>query len=277
MDLTSFAISIVSMGGMGALFSLGLAIAHSQLHVETDPRIEMVYGSLPGANCGGCGYPGCSAFAEAIVTGKSVITGCPVNTQEGIDEISSAMGLQTERKEKEFARVLCRGGFAETYPKAIYRGIHTCLAAHLTFGGDKLCRYGCLGYGDCVRSCPFDAIVIDANGLPQVNEEQCTGCGNCAAACPRNIIEIHPESHNLFVFCRSEDEAKYTRLTCLRACTGCKSCQKKAGAEHIEIINNLARINYQTYGTVDEVPTDKCRNNAIGLLYPNRLKKGSNA
>ncbi len=266
MDLTSLVVSMASMGGLGALFAIGLAIAHVKLHVEVDPRIDMVMGELPGANCGGCGLPGCSAFAEAIVAGNAAITGCPVNTQDGVDEIAGIMGVQAEVKEKELARVLCNGGNAETAPKAIYKGIKTCLAAHLTFGGDKLCKYGCLGYGDCVVSCPFDAIYIGDNGLPLVDEEKCTACGNCVTACPRNIIEVHPVSHNLFVFCKSEDEAKYTKLTCTRACNGCKACQKGAGVEKIEMVNNLPRINYEVYGVVDEVPTTKCRNNAIGLI-----------
>ncbi len=266
MNLTALIVSMICMGGLGAVFSLGLALAYTKLQVYVDPRLEMVAGELPGANCGGCGYPGCTAFADAIVSGKAEITACPVNTQDGLIEISEIMGVQAVEKEKEYARILCRGGNNETVPKAIYHGIKTCIAAHLTLGGDKLCRYGCLGYGDCVFSCPFDAIVIDDNGLPEVDEDKCTGCGNCEEACPRDIIEIHPASHNLFVFCKSQDEAKYTRLVCTRACNGCKSCQKKAGEDNISVLNNLAIINYDRYGVVDEIPTTKCKNRAIDLI-----------
>lgn len=264
--MTSLIVSMICLGGLGALFSLGLALAHAKLQVYVDPRLENVVEELPGVNCGGCGYPGCSAFANAIISGMAEITACPVNTQDGITGISDIMGVQAEVKVKEYARVLCRGGNNETIPKADYRGIKTCIAAHLTFGGDKLCRYGCLGYGDCVSSCPFDAIQIDDNGLPRVNEDKCTGCGNCEEICPRSIIEIHPANHNLFIFCKSQDEAKYTRLVCTRACNGCKSCQKKAGEDKISVINNLARINYDIYGVVDEVPTTQCKNHAIDLL-----------
>jgi Na+-translocating ferredoxin:NAD+ oxidoreductase RNF subunit RnfB len=254
------------MGGLGAFFSIGLALAYFGLYVEVDPRLEMVNGVLSGANCGGCGYPGCTAFADALIHGKAAITACPVNTQDGMDELSSILGIQKQIKKNVYARVLCRGGNNETYPKGRYRGIQTCLAAHLTFGGDKLCRYGCLSFGDCVASCPFDAIYIDKNGLPDVSDLKCTGCGNCVTVCPRNIIELHPVDHNLFIFCKSEDEAKYTKLTCTKACNACKSCQKKAGENNISVVNNLARINYDNYGTVNTLPTDKCRNNAIEII-----------
>ncbi len=266
MDIIPFVVSMSSMGGLGALFAIGLAIADKKLHVDVDSRIELIAEELPGANCGGCGSPGCNAFAEAIVIGKTRITGCPVMTEEGVDEISRIMGVQVEAREKEIARVLCKGGNNETAKKGEYLGIKSCIGAHLTFGGEKLCSYGCLGFGDCVISCPFDAIVMTDNGLPEINEETCTGCGNCEVACPRKIIEIHPQSRNLFVFCKSEDEAKYTKTVCIKACNGCKSCSKKVEEGQIEIKNNLAVINYDMYGTVSEVPTTKCQNKAIALL-----------
>ncbi len=269
MDVTSLVISMSSMGGLGALFALGLIVAHLKLHVEVDPRIEMVLEELPGVNCGGCGYPGCSAFAEHVVNGDAKISGCPVNTEDGVEEISNIMGVKTEEREKQIARVLCKGGINETAVKGNYLGIKTCLAAHLAFGGGKLCRYGCLGFGDCVKSCPFDAIVMNENGLPDIIEEKCTGCGNCETACPRSIIEVHPISRNLFVFCKSHDEAKYTRKVCIKACNGCKSCQKGAGEENIKMVDHLATINYDLFGIVDKLPTTKCRNNAIVMLENN--------
>ncbi|MBU3916834.1 RnfABCDGE type electron transport complex subunit B [bacterium] len=271
MDITSFVVSMSSMGGLGALFAIGLAIADKKLHVEVDSRIEPIIEELPGANCGGCGYPGCSAFAESIVAGKANITACPVNTQDGVDEISIIMGVKAESMEREIARILCKGGNNETAKKGVYLGLKNCIGAHLAFGGEKLCSYGCLGFADCVKSCPFDAIMMNDNGLPEVNEETCTGCGNCEIACPRNIIEIHPQSRNLFIFCRNQDEAKYTRSVCIKACNACKACVKKVEEGQIEIKNNLAVINYDIYGTVSEVPTDKCVNNSIGLLEISQL------
>lgn len=254
---------MASMGGMGAIFAIGLAIANFKLYVEEDPRIQRVNEELPGANCGGCGYPGCSALAEKIVEGTAPISLCPVITEDAVEEIAGIMGITAEAGEKKVARVLCLGGYNETARKGEYLGIKTCLAAHLTFGGDKLCQYGCIGYGDCVTSCPFDAIEINENGLPEVDDFKCTGCGNCVDACPRNIVEIHPISHNLFVFCKSHDEAKYTRQVCIKACNACKACIKGAGEGNIELSHNLAVINYDQYGIVSELPTDKCPNNCI--------------
>ncbi len=266
MDVNALLISMGSMGGLGALFALGLIIADLKLHVDEDPRIALVLEELPGANCGGCGYPGCSAFAERIVDGLASITACPVNTDEGVAEIAGIMGVDAEAGEKTYARVLCRGGNYETAKKGTYLGIETCMAAHLTCGADKLCQYGCLGFGDCVRSCPFDAIVMDANGLPVVDEEKCTGCGNCETACPRSIIEIHPASHTLFIFCKNLDEAKYARSVCTRACNACRACVKAVEEGQIVMDRNLAVIDYDAYGTVSELPTDKCPTGAIELI-----------
>jgi Na+-translocating ferredoxin:NAD+ oxidoreductase subunit B len=266
MNTTALLVSMASMGGLGAIFSLGLIIASIKLHVEEDPRIKLVIDELPGANCGGCGYPGCNAFAEKIVLGTADLSACPVNTAEAVQEIAKVMGITVEVGEKKVARVLCRGGEYETAKKGSYLGIKTCLAAHLTFGGEKLCQYGCLGFGDCILSCPFDAIVVNENGLPVIDEVKCTGCGNCRTACPRDLIEIHPISHNLFVFCKSRDEAKFARQVCLKACTGCKACAKGAGEGCIEIRNNLAVINYELYGTVTQLPTEKCPNSCITMV-----------
>jgi electron transport complex protein RnfB len=266
MDVNALLISMGSMGGLGAFFALGLIIANIKLHVDEDPRNIMVLEELPGANCGGCGYPGCGAFAERIVDGSASITACPVNTADGVAEIARIMGVEAEVGEKMFARVLCLGGNDETAKKGEYLGIRTCMGAHLTFGAEKLCQYGCLGFSDCVRSCPFDAIKMNDNGLPVVDEEKCTGCGNCEIACPRDIIEIHPSSRNLFVFCRNKDEAKYSRTVCIKACTACKACVKAVDEGQIVMANNLAVIDYETYGTVPEIPTQKCPNGVIDLI-----------
>ena len=266
MDLGSLVISMASMGGLGALFSVGLAIASKKLHVEEDPRISLLLEALPGANCGGCGYPGCANFAENVANQIAPITGCPVNTQDAVEELAEIMGVIAEAAEKKVARVLCLGGHYEAAKKGDYLGIQTCVAAHITRGGEKLCSHGCLGLADCVRPCPFDAIHMNENGLPVVIDEKCTGCGNCAIACPRDVIEIHPESRNLFIFCKSTDETKFAKTTCIRACLGCKACAKGAGEGNIIMENNLAKVNYENYGCVDQLPTDKCPNGAILVI-----------
>ncbi|MCP4751342.1 MAG: RnfABCDGE type electron transport complex subunit B [Proteobacteria bacterium] len=266
MDVTALVVSMSSMGGLGALFAIGLILANWKLHVDEDPRVYFIIEELPGANCGGCGYPGCNAFAERILDSGAPITACPVMTAEGVEEIAKIMGVEAEVEEDKLARILCKGGNYETAVKGEYLGIKTCLAGHLTFGADKLCQYGCLGFGDCVSSCPFGSIEINANGLPEVNEETCTGCGNCEGACPRNIIEVHPKSRNIFVFCKSQDEAKFARTACIKACIACKSCVKGVEEGQIVMKNNLAVIDYDLYGVVNELPTKKCANESIALL-----------
>lgn len=266
MELNSLIISIASMGGLGFLFAAGLSLAHKKLYVEEDPRISLVLDELPGANCGGCGYPGCASFAENLVSGDVNIGGCPVSGDEAIEEVGNILGIKVEKRERKIARILCQGGIYETARKATYDGIKTCIAATLVNGGDKLCRYGCIGFGDCVQVCPFGAIKMDENGLPVVDSEKCTGDGNCVDACPRGIIELHPESHQLFVLCKNEDAPKEARKACLTACIGCGICVRAVEEEQIVMENNLAIINYDLYSKEPVLPTEKCPTNCLVVI-----------
>ncbi len=258
MDLNAVIISMASMGGLGLLFSAGLAIANKKLYVEEDPRITQVLEELPGANCGGCGYPGCANFAENLVNGSAAVNGCPVNTADGTETIARIMGVDAESGEKLIARVICLGGDYETAKMGTYNGIQSCTAAHLMGGGDRLCDYGCIGFGECVEVCPFDAMYMNENNLPVIIEDKCTGCGNCAEICPRDVIEMHPESHKLFIMCNNTDAPKEARQTCIKACIGCGICIRAVEEDEIILENNLARINYDKYGQVPVVPTEKC-------------------
>ena len=266
MDLASVTVSMLSMGGMGALFAAGLAIANKKLHVEEDPRIALVMDNLPGANCGGCGLPGCGSFAENIVHGEIDINGCPVCNDDAREGIAGILGLEAGKGEKIIARVMCQGGNYESARKGEYLGIENCTAANISGGGDKLCLHGCLGYGECVDSCPFDAMEMSENGLPIISEGKCTGCGNCVDACPRNIIELHPETDTVFVACRNEDSPKDSRKVCIKACVGCGLCARGVDEGLMTMENNLARIDYHLYGQGTELPTTKCSTNALILL-----------
>lgn len=266
MDIAAISISMISMGGMGALFAAGLAIANKKLHVDEDPRIARILDNLPGANCGGCGLPGCGNYAESLVKGRIELNGCPVCNDDVRETIGGIMGLEITRNEPIVARVLCQGGNYESASKGEYLGIEKCTAADITGGGDKLCLYGCLGYGECVDSCPFDAMHMSANGLPVINEDNCTGCGNCAEACPRNIIEIHPVSDTVFVACRNQDSPKDSRKVCIKACVGCSLCVRGVEEGFMTMEDNLARIDYQLYGQSDELPTAKCPTQSLLLL-----------
>ncbi len=266
MDLASIGISMLSMGGMGALFAAGLAVANKKFYVEEDPRIALVMDNLPGANCGGCGLPGCGSFAENIVHGKIAINGCPVCNDDAREAIAGILGLEASKGEKIIARVMCQGGHYESAHKGEYLGIEKCTAAHITGGGDKLCLHGCLGFGECVESCPFDAMEMSENGLPLIDEEKCTGCGNCVDACPRNIIELHPDTDTIFVACRNTDSPKDSRKICIKACVGCGLCVRGVEEGLMTMENNLARIDYHLYGQGNELPTDKCSTNALIVL-----------
>jgi Na+-translocating ferredoxin:NAD+ oxidoreductase subunit B len=266
MDLASITVSMLSMGGMGALFAAGLAIANKKLYVEEDPRIALIMDNLPGANCGGCGLPGCGSFAETIVHGEISINGCPVCNGDSREAIAAILGLEAGKGEKIIARIMCQGGHYESAYKGEYLGLKNCTAAHISGGGDKLCLHGCLGFGECVDACPFDAMEMSENGLPLIDEAKCTGCGNCVSACPRNIIELHPEVDTIFVACRNTDTPKESRTICIKACVGCGLCARGVNEGLVAIENHLARIDYHLYGQGNELPTAKCSTNALIIL-----------
>ena len=259
-------LAILSMGVLCFFFAFLLAVADKKLRVEEDPRVEKVFEALPGINCGGCGYPGCSSFAEHVVAGEAPITGCAPGGTETSQLIAEVMGVEAADVEKQVAVVLCHGGLKEAVRSAEYNGIKNCRSAVLIGAGGKACQYGCLGYGDCVASCPFDAISMNENQLPVVDPEKCTACGNCVTACPRNLIELHPVSHRMFVFCKSQDKGPLVRKVCSVGCIACRLCTKQSPVENGIVMNdNLAAINYDICPP-SEVVVEKCPMNTIQIV-----------
>jgi RnfABCDGE-type electron transport complex B subunit len=257
-------IALFTMGGLGLLFSSILVIADKKLRVQENPLIGQIAELLPNANCGACGFAGCYDFATKIVDGKVELSKCSVCDSDTRDEISRLLGINSSLAEKKIARILCRGDNDAAKRKNVYYiGPNSCSALAL-MGGIKLCQYGCLGGGDCVEACPFDAIFMADNGLPVIIEEACTGCGLCAKACPRNIIEIHPVERNVFVFCKSEDDPKTSKEFCKNACIGCGICARKSDGG-IEMVNNLAIINYEKLD-IYKIPFDKCSTKCLQIL-----------
>ena len=258
-------IPIITMGALGFLFALGLVFAYRRLAVEIDPRIEKIAESMPQANCGACGYPGCQALAEAIAAGKAAPDSCPVGGAETVEKISAILGIKAGEVIKKVARLHCRGTKDAAPQRSEYLGLKTCYASHL-MGGDKLCTYGCLGLADCVRSCVFNAMYMGEDGLPVIIEENCTACGKCVEACPRNLLELHPISQNILVFCRSEDRGAVARKACKNACIACSICSR-ACPEAIVIENNLAVITDYKKIPPEKIPEiEKCPTLAIGRL-----------
>lgn len=261
-------IAIATMGGLGFIFAGGLALADKKLRVTENPLIAQVNDALPGANCGACGKAGCYDFAVNVVEGKAKVNGCPVGGEETAQAVADIMGVDAGTSVKMVARVLCHGGNSEAVKKmADYYGPLSCAAMDVVSGGDKMCYYGCLGGGDCVEACPFNAIVMSDNDIPVVIDELCTGCGVCAKECPRDVIEIHPIDRNVFVFCKNHDDSKTSKDVCSVACLGCGICARKSEGG-IEMDNYLGVINYDK---LDEslIPFDKCRTGAIARLRDN--------
>ncbi len=255
-------ISAVSMGGLGAALAGFLAFADKKLKVDEDPRIEALTGILPNTNCGGCGYPGCRMLAEALLKGEAPPNSCVAGGSGVARSLAAYLGVEAKEHKRILAVVLCKGGRAEAGRRATYRGEMTCTAANLT-GGDKSCTYGCLGYGECVDACKYDAMAMDGNGLPVVFHDKCIGCGACARACPREIIEMHPEDHKLFVYCRSRDKGAHAKKVCSVSCIACGLCVKDCSIPGgVVVKDNLAVVNYAVAPQNDE-STKRCPTRCI--------------
>ncbi len=205
---------LLIMGGLGVLCGAGLALASKIFYVYVDPKVEAVTSALPGANCGGCGQPGCGANAEAIVKGKASPSSCVAGGPELAAEIASIMGVKLEAREPDVARPGCTYGTQDADLKYLYDGVMDCRAAALLGGGSKVCPIGCIGLGTCVRACPFNALSMGPDHLPVVNVERCTGCGTCERVCPKGIITLTSNSRRI----GAEYTAGECTAPCQRAC-----------------------------------------------------------
>jgi RnfABCDGE-type electron transport complex B subunit len=234
-------IPVIILGSLGLLFGLGLALASKKLHVETDPRLDMIHGLLPGSNCGACGGAGCFGFAESVLSGKLPITACRVSSHEAHKKIAELLGQDVEKSVKKVAVVHCCGG-TKALDKYLYEGIKECVAAAALHAGYKACRYGCLGFGTCVAVCPFGAITMGPDRLPVVDDGKCTGCSKCVLVCPKKIIALWPAAQRVYVACCSHDTAKDTRAACSAGCIACRMCEKACRFGAIRVVNNLAVI-----------------------------------
>ncbi|MBQ3053834.1 MAG: Fe-S cluster domain-containing protein [Clostridia bacterium] len=231
------------LGGMGVLFGIILGIASKVFHVDKDERVGMILQVLPCANCGGCGYAGCSAYAEAVVKGTASPSGCIVGGETCVSKVADIMGVQATTKEKKVARVKCGGNCFEAPAKYEYIGVQSCVSAARIAGGPKNCEYGCFGLGSCAKVCPADAISM-SNGIAYVIESKCVACGLCVSTCPRRIIELVPASKEYTVVCNSKAKGAKVTKVCDVGCIGCKMCEKACPNGAITVEDNRAKIDY---------------------------------
>ncbi|MBN1478649.1 Fe-S cluster domain-containing protein [candidate division KSB1 bacterium] len=264
-----FLSSILTLGGLGLLFGAGLAYAAKKFAVYVDPKVEQIIEALPGANCGACGKPGCSAYAEAVVKGETPPNMCSPGGADVTEKIARILGVKAEATEPKVAVVQCQGGRAEAVEKYAYEGVQDCSAAELIGGGSKACSYGCLGLGSCVKACPFDAMYMSDNGLPVVFEEKCTACNICVTTCPRGIMALIPRSQKVYLACVSQDKAKAVKSVCTVGCFACKICVMPKVTpdgsiemnENLPVIKNIHSDNlYTAY--------DKCPSKSYVIRIP---------
>lgn len=233
------AVVVVSITGL--LGAAILVVASQFMSVEVDERVTAIEEALPSANCGACGYAGCSDYANAIVESGAPSNLCVPGGLACSQAISAIMGVEGGNVAQRMAIVACQGTTEHREEKYIYQGLQSCSAMVGLHGGSSACPYGCLGLGDCIAACKFDAIEI-CNGVARVNPEKCTGCGACEAACPKRVIWIREVSEKPVVMCANHDRGALTRKECSAGCIGCKKCEKSCPAEAIHVVENVARI-----------------------------------
>ncbi|MBQ7955369.1 MAG: RnfABCDGE type electron transport complex subunit B [Lachnospiraceae bacterium] len=242
MDYMSILTAAAVVGIVGIFIGLFLGIAGIVFKVEVDEKEEAVLASLPGNNCGGCGFAGCSGLAAAIAKGEAPVNACPVGGESVAKQIASIMGVEAGDSKRMVAFVHCQGDCEKTYADYDYTGIEDCrMLAFVPNGGPKSCNYGCLGYGSCVKACPFDAIHV-VNGVAVVDKEACKACGKCVAACPKNLISIVPYDAPYLVACSSQDKGPVTMKACTVGCIGCSLCVKNCPSEAVKVENFKAVI-----------------------------------
>lgn len=260
--IESILVPALLVGAIALALGIILAVASHIFRVEADERIPAITEALPGANCGGCGFSGCSAYAEAIAGGSAKIGLCPVGGKPSIDKISQLMGVEPSSFAEKKAFVLCGGDCSKAKSKYNYVGIYDCAAADNVAKGPKNCSYGCLGFGTCVSVCAFDAISIQ-NGIAVIDEIKCTACGMCVKACPRDVIELKPCENEVVVKCVSKDKGATVRKYCEVGCIGCKICENVCPVSAI-VVDGVAKIDYNKCINCG-VCAEKCPSKAISV------------
>lgn len=247
--MSTLVASIIVLGSIGILAAIILYMASRRFYVAENPKVEQIESALPGANCGACGFSGCHDFAVNFANADSPEGfNCPGAGAEGMKRVAAIMGFEAKAVRPMVAVLRCDGTCANRPTRAIYDGVRSCAVLSMVAVGSTDCAYGCLGCGDCVASCPWDAMHIDpTTGLPVIDQDKCVACGKCVDACPRSLIELRargPRGLRVWVACANKDKGAIARKDCAAACIGCGKCLKACPHEAITIADNLAYIDY---------------------------------
>ena len=242
--------TIVILTLLGLVLALILFWVAKKFKVEEDPRIDEVEKVMPGANCGGCGFAGCRAFADAAVHAPNLDNNyCPVGGNDVMKKVAAILGYEVTEKAPQVAVVRCNGSCANRPRTNVYDGLQSCKIKAALYSGDTLCAFGCLGCGDCVSACQFGAISMNPEtGLPEVDETKCAGCGSCVKACPKHVIEVRnagttpKNTRRVYVSCVNKDKGAVARKACTAACIGCGKCAKVCKFDAITVADNLCYI-----------------------------------
>jgi len=260
MDLNTIFTAVFFVTIIGVICSFVICIASRLMSVKTDERAALILESLPGVNCGVCGYPGCAGYAEALVAGNTKTNLCTPGGNEVLTKISEILGVEAGSMERKTAVILCSGDFNTRQQKMNYSGVQSCQGVNQLFGGDNSCVFGCLGFGDCITACPGSAIYIQ-DGLAHIIPNLCTGCGLCVKVCPKKLISIEKANIPVIVACKNIEKGAITRKKCTNGCIGCSKCVRECPQTAIVMEDNLAVINYDkcnSCGKCIEACVTKC-------------------